>query len=129
MEMFERAIGKLLDMILPSKVGFAVMKPGELTTMWIDLEHMEPKLAVLEADKLVDVVLKKGGVRGESIGERLRKIESLVNRSIYNDMWEAHKVRNQLAHEVGYHVEPQKARDAIWKMKRFLVALGAFKND
>lgn len=55
------------------------------------------KLAIIEADIILDEILKSGGYTGASLGERLRGISSGQLRSL-DDAWQAHKVRNQIAH-------------------------------
>ena len=120
---FSRVIGLLF-----ARNNFAVYPSGELTRMWADVENHDAKMAVIEADKLVDMILKRAGMAGETMGERLRRTQKLVARGVYNDMWEAHKVRNQLVHEIDHGIDSQKSAQAIWKMKKYLVDLGAFKN-
>jgi len=126
--MLEKGIERLFDRIFKPKATFAVFAPGELTSLWSNIETMEPKLAVIEADKLADMVLRKAGVRGESMADRLRAVEKTIDRSVYQRMWEAHKVRNELVHEIGHsaHFDHQAE---VAKIKTFLIALGAFKND
>jgi hypothetical protein len=126
-QMLEKGFAKLIERIF-SKNNFAVYPAGELTRMWQNIESMDPKMALIEADKLVDTVLKKSGVRGESLGERLRNVQKLVSRGAYNDMWEAHKIRNKLVHEFDHGIESRESASAIWKMRRFLTDLGVFKN-
>lgn len=55
------------------------------------------KLAIIEADVILDTILKKKGYAGGSLGERLKSI-SPHQLSTLNDAWEAHKVRNNIAH-------------------------------
>lgn len=55
------------------------------------------RLALLEADIMLDEMLQKMGYRGESVGDKLKTIEESDFTSI-NEAWEAHKVRNQIAH-------------------------------
>lgn len=55
------------------------------------------KLAIIEADVVLDDILKKKGYPGGSLGERLKSISS-GQLSTLNDAWEAHKIRNQIAH-------------------------------
>ena len=126
--MLEKGIERLFDRIFKPKATFAVFAPGELTALWNNIETMEPKLAVIEADKLADTVLKKAGVKGESMAERLRQVEKIADRSVYQRMWEAHKVRNELVHEIN-HASLNDHHAEIAKIKTFLMALGAFKND
>ncbi len=56
------------------------------------------RLAVLEADILLGEVLEKAGYKGESIGEKLKSVERSDFTTI-NQAWEAHKMRNSIAHE------------------------------
>jgi hypothetical protein len=55
------------------------------------------KLAIIEADILLDEMVTRMGYAGNSLGEKLRQIE----RSDFNTLdqaWEAHKSRNMVAH-------------------------------
>ena len=55
------------------------------------------KLAIIEADIILDEVLKEAGYQGASLGERLRSISPAQLQSL-DAAWQAHKVRNQVAH-------------------------------
>ena len=46
---------------------------------------------------MLDEMLQRMGYRGESVGDKLKTIEESDFTSI-NEAWEAHKVRNQIAH-------------------------------
>lgn len=54
--------------------------------------------AITEADILLDDALGKAGYRGDTIGEKLKSVDGKDLASL-DDAWEAHKVRNQIAHE------------------------------
>lgn len=54
--------------------------------------------AIIEADIMLDDILAKHGFVGDGVGEKLKSIEPSELRSL-QDAWEAHKVRNQIAHE------------------------------
>ncbi|MCA9360539.1 hypothetical protein H6785_02305 [Candidatus Nomurabacteria bacterium] len=56
------------------------------------------RLAIIEADIILDDILKKRGYVGNSLGERLKGISSNQLATI-NDAWEAHIVRNKIAHQ------------------------------
>lgn len=56
------------------------------------------KLAIIEADIILDQTLKDRGYAGSSLGERLRSITPSQLSSI-DDAWDAHRVRNKIAHE------------------------------
>jgi hypothetical protein len=57
----------------------------------------EWRLAIIEADSMLDEVLESTGYKGENIGERLKDAEGAF-RSVQS-AWNAHKVRNQIAHQ------------------------------
>lgn len=56
------------------------------------------KLAILEADIILSELLDKLSLPGESIGEKLKAVESSDFDTI-EQAWEAHKIRNAIAHQ------------------------------
>ncbi|MEK7515888.1 MAG: hypothetical protein AAB555_03145, partial [Patescibacteria group bacterium] len=52
----------------------------------------------IEADIMLEDVLARNGYVGDGVGEKLKAVE-LSDLNTLNDAWEAHKVRNQIAHE------------------------------
>ena len=52
----------------------------------------------MEADIMLADILTKMGYQGDSIGEQLKGVEPSDFLTL-NDAWEAHKVRNQIAHQ------------------------------
>lgn len=73
----------------------------------------EWKLAILEADNMLDEILEAEGYQGETLGEKLKAVPAGAIRS-YNDLWEAHKMRNLIAHESGtMDLTKKMARDTI----------------
>ncbi len=85
----------------------------------------EWKLAILEADNMLDEILESEGYRGDSIGEKLKAMDPTDLLS-YSDAWEAHKVRNQIAHEGAATMDFSKktARDTIGKFEKVFRELG-----
>lgn len=82
------------------------------------------KDAVVEADKLLDLVLM-GVVSGKSLGERLKNANNIVrDKSLYNRIWEAHKLRNKLVHEMDYYPEYKEIVAAIENYRIFLEYFG-----
>lgn len=69
-------------------------------------DEMKLKSAVMEADKLLDYVLKSKRIKGDTLGERLKNAKHLFKTSSYNRVWEAHKLRNRLAHEMNFNPNP-----------------------
>ncbi|MDO8594697.1 MAG: hypothetical protein Q7R93_04270 [bacterium] len=56
------------------------------------------RLAVLEADVLLDEMVTNMGYHGDSLGEKLKAIER-SDFTTLDQAWEAHSVRNRIAHE------------------------------
>lgn len=56
------------------------------------------RLAILEADVLLDELLDKLGYQGDSLGEKLKQV-SHSEMATLDSAWEAHKIRNAIAHE------------------------------
>jgi hypothetical protein len=73
----------------------------------------DQKLAVIEADIMLDDLLKAQGYHGDSLGERLRSVEKSDFLTLDN-AWEAHRVRNQIAHQGGdFPLSEREARRAV----------------
>jgi len=53
--------------------------------------------AIIEADIMLGEILTRQGYKGETIGEQLKQVEP-SDFDTLNDAWEAHKVRNEIAH-------------------------------
>ena len=56
------------------------------------------KLAVIEADSMLDDLLISLGFKGDSLGDRLKEANQANFRNI-NFAWEVHNIRNKIAHE------------------------------
>jgi hypothetical protein len=75
------------------------------------------KLAIIEADIILDDLLTKMGYQGDSIGEKLKRVATGDMKSL-NEAWEAHKVRNQIAHEPGFVLDHHIATHTIHMYKK-----------
>lgn len=71
------------------------------------------RVAILEADILLNELLDVLGYKGETMGDKLKAVPRAAFNSI--DMaWEAHKARNRLAHEgSAYSLSAREARRLI----------------
>ncbi|MBM2820638.1 MAG: hypothetical protein HW405_398 [Candidatus Berkelbacteria bacterium] len=74
--------------------------------------------AVLEADKLLDHILKGYRAPGMTMGDRLKASENRFSKEGYNAAWQAHKVRNELVHNSQYELMDYSAKDAINNFKK-----------
>lgn len=82
-------------------------------------------MAVSEADKLLDAALQAWNTPGSTLGERLKAAQGRFPADLYQQIWEAHKLRNVLAHEVGSQVDQAQARQAVAIFRSALSYLNA----
>jgi preprotein translocase subunit SecG len=82
-------------------------------------EHMEIgsessyRMAIIEADNILYEILRKAGYSGESLGEMLTNASPANFRSLEN-AWEAHRVRNYVAHEgSNFQLSEREARRIV----------------
>jgi len=101
-----------------------------MRSRWEEIERsasqsgeMGRKLAIIEADKLLDHALKALAMPGATLGERLKFAQYKYPE--LRDVWWAHKIRNQLAHEATFHLDNSMARTALKSFKKALTRLGA----
>ncbi len=80
------------------------------------------RLAVIDADKLVDHALKQSNVSGASMGERMKQASYLKN---INNLWSAHKLRNKLVHEPDIKPKKSEMKFAISAYRKILKEMGA----
>jgi hypothetical protein len=82
------------------------------------------KLAIIEADIILDGILKERGYAGNTLGERLRSVSPNQLASL-QDAWSAHKTRNMIAHEgPDFVLTKRMAEDAIKQYMRVFNEFG-----
>lgn len=89
----------------PAREEEEVKVDSEQSKRWAKvLEHVESnnpndwKQAIIEADIMLDQLVTMLGYRGESLGEKLKRATKGDFKSL-DQAWEAHKVRNRIAHD------------------------------
>ena len=124
---FLRARVNLLKSIVPPKTA----KESPLGSRWDEIQrHLsstkeaEWKFAVIEADSLVDYILKSSGYPGDTMGERLKNIDKTQIVTL-DGLWEAHKIRNRLAHDMNYFLRYGEAKRAVQLYEKTLKELQA----
>lgn len=86
---------------------------------WATLEAMagqdqvQKNQAIIQADMLIDSIMKEAGVEGATMGDRLKSLTGKMPREVYQQLWQAHKKRNELVHEHGSFV-------ADWEIRQHL---------
>jgi len=77
------------------------------------------KLAVIEADKIFDDLLKRIGYQGEDMGERLKQLTTAQAANL-DEIWQAHKLRNQIVHQPDFRLTRSQAERAVEIYQRAL---------
>lgn len=75
-------------------------------------DERDLRLAIIEADSLVDEILIQHGHPGKDMGERLKSIHPSEIENL-DDLWEAHKIRNRIAHESDFHISLAESKKVI----------------
>ena len=86
------------------------------------------KLAIIEADVLLERMLDDAGFTGATIGEKLK---SAATRSFdtLDDAWQAHRVRNQIAHGGADFVLTHKlAKETLIQYERVFTEFGVLEE-
>ena len=65
------------------------------------------RLAILEADIMLTDIVARMGYSGERLGEQLKQVEK-SDFTTLDKAWEAHKIRNTIAHEGGDFILTQR---------------------
>lgn len=118
-----KAIRKKESKILDAKVdiGYDDGKADpELSNRWEKViillsssNQNDWKQAILEADIILGSLLTKIGYKGDGIGEQLKRITKGDLESI-DQAWEAHKIRNMIAHDgSGFVLDYHEAKRVI----------------
>ena len=82
--------------------------------------------AVIEADKLVDFALAKIYPGEEKTANRLVQAKEVFAsyKQEYENLWYAHKIRNEMVHTVGFELPSVEAKNILEYFKRSLEILG-----
>lgn len=78
------------------------------------------KLAIIEADKILEMIVNNFSVPGDNLGDKLKHIEKSDFTNL-DAAWQAHKIRNRIAHEHNFHLSQREARLAIDNFEKVFV--------
>lgn len=88
------------------------------------LNSSDWKIAILEADNILDEIVERMGYKGATLGERMKSIEA-GDFPYLEETWEAHKLRNTLAHKgTNLELSRSEAEQAINIYHRVFKELG-----
>lgn len=122
--------GLLFAVITLTKKGAIQLDVDKYRVKWMAIEQQLKKdqessyhMTILNADKLLDHALKARGIKGETMGERMKNARETWHDA--NAVWSAHKLRNQIAHEADVRIDYNDTRRALAGFKQALKDIGA----
>lgn len=93
--------------------------PKDFDKRWLNIQgriakgdDANMKLAIIEADKMLNKLLYFMGYRDKDMGEKLKQMTSAQLPNL-EDIWLAHKVRNRIVHEPDHHLTRSETESAI----------------
>lgn len=97
-----------------------LQKWTEIESMLDSGDEIHAKQAIIEADKFFDNILAQLGATGEKFADRLRSFENHFSADNYQTVWQAHKTRNQISHEMEYKLSIYEAKIVLNKFRQGL---------
>ena len=85
----------------------------------------EYKLAIIEADGLLDDMLKKMNLRGETVDDRIQSVTPLMIANV-DELKTAHLVRNSIVYDPDYRLSASEARRVLLVYQRTFEELDLF---
>ena len=123
------AVLVFVAILLTGKRGYTFNKQA-YQAKFLEIENKFKKenpasyaMTVINADKLLDKAMMEMGIPGKTMGERLKKCGDKFTN--LNGVWQAHKLRNAIAHESDIEVSYKRAFNALAIYKQALKDLGA----
>lgn len=123
------AVIAVIFLLVSSKNG-PKLNVTRYQTQWLAIENSVSRdnnaswqVAIFNADKLVDQALRESRYKGETMGERMKSAQNTWRNA--NHIWGAHKIRNQLAHEVSTQLTYETTLRSLSAFKQALKDLGA----
>ncbi len=80
------------------------------------------KNGLIEADKLLDYVMRAKGFSGETMIDRLKKAQAKFSDK--EKVWQAHKLRNSIVHEVEQDLVVPQVKESIEAIGQAIKDLG-----
>jgi hypothetical protein len=120
----------LFAVISLTRRGPTTLDVQKYRTRWMTIEQqlkrdeiMTYHMSVLNADALLGQALKDKGIQGTTMGERMKQMQKKWSNA--NNVWTAHKLRNQIAHEPDVKLDYDNVRRALASFKQALKDVGA----
>lgn len=122
--------GLLFAVIALARRGPRALDVEKYRSRWMTVEQQLKRdevssyhMSIMNADKLLDHALQEKGIQGKTMGERMKQMQAKWSNA--NNVWTAHKLRNQIAHEPDVQIDYEGARRALTSFKQALKDIGA----
>ena len=107
------------------------LKPARFREQWVELQKFCANketwaLAVMNADKLLDEALRKKGLKGKSMGERL--VEAQRQLSDNDAVWFAHNLAKKLRDDSVAKLREADVKRSLVGFRQALRELGALHD-
>lgn len=123
------AVIAVIFLLFSSKNG-PRLNVSRYQTQWLAIENSVTRgnqaswhVSIMNADKLLDQALRDRRFKGQTMGERMKSAAKVWKNA--NHVWGAHKIRNQLAHEVDTQLSYEVTLRSLSAFKQALKDLGA----
>lgn len=120
----------VLALVFVTRKGGRALNVEKYQSRWLAIENSlqreQPasfQLAILNADKLLDLALRERGTPGTTMGERMKAANAIWKNA--DHIWGAHKIRNRIAHEPDAQVTYEIAARSLVAYKQALRDVGA----
>jgi hypothetical protein len=120
---------------LQNAVEFLSYRPyglRKITKSWAKIlarletaSEQEYKLAVIEADSMLEDILKRMGYPGSNLEEILGNLTSATLPNI-DEIFQAHRLRNNIVHDPNFHLSLDQARKTLQVYEKAFDSLQAF---
>ncbi|MGL5830671.1 MAG: hypothetical protein ACRCZE_00820 [Candidatus Altimarinota bacterium] len=108
------------------KAGLAESDRKFLMRKWQEIKKdTDMRHQIINADKILDKLLEKRGYSG-NVGEKLK--QGKAHFSDLDGIWNAHKLRNKLAHELDFKLSSSMAQSALRSFEKGFKDLGLGKE-
>lgn len=106
------------------KKRFSARQQTNIRKYWKEVEVLEkhnPEQAILRADKLLDHALEIAGYKG-TLGQKLKDARYIFSSN--NEIWNAHKIRNKIAHDIHFRPSMVQIKASLKGFRRAFNDLG-----
>lgn len=93
----KKGVGHSADALAPTVEERKNEKWRQIEALSSSENPSDWRLAILEADIILDEIVTRMGYKGDTFSEKLKQVEASDFQTL-EQAWEAHKVRNRIAH-------------------------------